>query len=693
MIFFKTNPFIRLLLPFIAGIIIQYNLHFNYLFFLYGIIILTSLLIIFTLTAVSYNLQFVKGLLITLIFINIGIVTVGIKHNIVLCNDNVEMKFSGTVVKNPVDKDKYFKTEINITEYADKNNIYNNNFNVVAYFEKCNNISAIQAGSEIKFKTKLQKITNRQNPFGFDFSKYLLHKNIAYSVYLKKDEWHLKPLYNTGNIRYYALNLRKKTIDLFEKNNIEGNNLAVLSALTLGYKSSLNYETKQEYGKAGAMHVLAVSGLHVGIIFLIVSFLFKWTTRFKSLKHLKTIITVLAIWGYALITGLSPSVVRASVMFTFILAGMLLNRRINIYNSIAASAFFILLFNPLLLFDVGFQLSYVAVSGIVLFYRKIYGLLYFKYKIFDWLWALTSVSIAAQLSTFPITIYHFHQFPVLFWLSNIVVSISAILLIILVILLVIFSSLSIAATALSYIINGILNFNTIFIHKISCLPFSIINNLNLTPEKVIFFYLTIFCIYLWIESRKSAPLFIALLSIFAIGITGAFNMYKTINRKAICVYQIKNETAIQFIDGEKSIWFTSDSDNKFLKKLIKDADIFWNTKTDCKYILQNTNDTLILNGNLYYNSGFWQFNGYTGFILNLYSRLPVYKPKKVNLNYLIITSNPPYELSDIPENIIYKNIIIDGSVSAWKVKQYLKNKTLPVLYTKTDGAFIKFISN
>jgi competence protein ComEC len=689
MIFFKSNPFIRLLLPFITGIIIQYYLNFNYIYFLFIVIIFTTLLIIISVVTVSYKLRFAKGLLITLIFTGFGITVTGIKHSTVLCNNN-ETIFTGTVTKIPIDKGKYLKTEINITKYTNANNTYTDNFTIIAYFEKCSSSLTIKAGSTIKFKSELQNIPKQLNPFGFDYSKYLLKKDITYTAFIQKDKWK-KLLKHDGNIKYFALNLRKETINIFENNNIKKENLAILSALTIGYKDNLDYNTKQEYSKAGAMHVLAVSGLHVGIIFLIVSFLFKWAERFKRLKYTKPAFTILVIWGYALITGLSPSVVRASTMFTFILVGMLLNRQINIYNSIAASAFFILIFNPLLLFDMGFQLSYIAVIGIVFFYKKIYGLLYFKYKFFSWLWALTSVSIAAQLSTFPITVYYFHQFSNLFWLSNIIVSVSATILIILTILLIIFSSLPVLANALSYIINVILHFNIVFIHKISNLPFSVIDNLNLTLLKVILFYLIILCIYLWITGKKTPPLTIALLSILIIGISNIYNIHKTISRKIICVYQIKNATAIQFIDGELSIWFTSNSDNAFFKKLIKDADIFWNIKSSNKYILQNTNDTLIKNGYLCYNSGFWKFYNYTGFILNSYSRLPIYKSEKLNLNYLIITGNPPYKLADIPKNITYKNIIIDGSVFAWKVKQYKKNKNTRIFYTKTDGAFIKHI--
>ena len=181
-----------------------------------------------------------------------------------------------------------------------------------------------------------------------------------------------------------------------------------MSALVVGDKSELEVELKQGFSIAGAMHVLAVSGLHVGIIYKVLEFLFNLLFRNKKYQRLQAIIILIVLWSYAFITGLSPSVLRAVWMFSFIVIANLKLSHPNVYNTLAASAFFILVMNPNYLFHVGFQLSYIAVLGIVSIYPLLYRLLKSNNRFLNAVWGLTVVSIAAQISTFPIALYYFH---------------------------------------------------------------------------------------------------------------------------------------------------------------------------------------------------------------------------------------------------------------------------------------------
>ena len=169
------------------------------------------------------------------------------------------------------------------------------------------------------------------------------------------------------------------------------------------------------------MHVLAVSGLHVGIIFFILNFLLTPLNRNKRLLKIKLFLLVGALWFYAFLTGLSPSVMRSCTMFSFIVVGENLNKRTNIYNTLAASAFLLMLINPLIIFGAGFQLSYIAVISIVFFQPRLAALVAVKNRILKYVWDLFTVSVAVQIGTAPISIFYFHQFPVYFWLSNFIV--------------------------------------------------------------------------------------------------------------------------------------------------------------------------------------------------------------------------------------------------------------------------------
>ena len=189
----------------------------------------------------------------------------------------------------------------------------------------------------------------------------------------------------------------------------------------LGQRQDISKEIYNSYTQAGAIHILAVSGLHVGIILLLLNFIFKPLIYFKNGNYIKLIVIVLILWSYAVIAGLSASVVRAVTMFTAVAIGMHLKRPTNVYNTLTISAFFLLLFKPMFLFDVGFQLSYLAVLAIVIIQPMLEKLWKPKFKLIDFFWKIFTVTIAAQFGIIPVSLYYFHQFPGLFFLSNLVI--------------------------------------------------------------------------------------------------------------------------------------------------------------------------------------------------------------------------------------------------------------------------------
>ncbi|MEM9053079.1 MAG: ComEC/Rec2 family competence protein, partial [Bacteroidota bacterium] len=194
----------------------------------------------------------------------------------------------------------------------------------------------------------------------------------------------------------------------------------VISALVLGDKAQLDVDLRRQFVNAGVVHILAVSGLHVGIIYFLFGWLFDLLLKKKG-RLLKFILLLLILWAYAALTGFSPSVLRAATMFSFISLGKYHWKYGNVYNMIAGSAVVLLVVDPLLITQVGFQLSYLAVIGIVYFHPKFYSLLTFETWLPDKIWSLTCVSLSAQLATFPLSVFYFHQFPVLFPLSNLLV--------------------------------------------------------------------------------------------------------------------------------------------------------------------------------------------------------------------------------------------------------------------------------
>lgn len=258
------------------------------------------------------------------------------------------------------------------------------------------------------------------NPHQFNYKSYLSKQGIHQQLFIEKGEYKSLGIHNFS-LTGYSAKFRDKIQVALSKYHFKTDELSVINALLLGQRQDISKGLIANYSKAGAIHILAVSGLHVGIILLILSFLFKPLERFKNGKFIKSILIILILWMFAFIAGLSASVVRAVTMFTFLAIGNTFQRKKVTEFSLITSMFFLLLVKPLFLFDVGFQLSYLAVFGIVWIQPKLYKIYTPTYKIDHKIWQLITVSIAAQMGVLPLSLYYFHQFPGLFMLSNLII--------------------------------------------------------------------------------------------------------------------------------------------------------------------------------------------------------------------------------------------------------------------------------
>jgi competence protein ComEC len=268
--------------------------------------------------------------------------------------------------------------------------------------------------------SSFQELNQSLNPHQFNYKNYLETQGIYQQLFLENQ--HLKRIDFQGfSLVGISANFRNRIQESLKKHNLKPDELAVINALLLGQRQDISKELIADYSRAGAIHILAVSGLHVGIILLILSWIFKPLERLKKGKFIKTILVVLFLWMFAFIAGLSASVVRAVTMFTFLAIGMSFQRKNIIEFSLISSMFFLLVFKPMFLFDVGFQLSYLAVFGIIWVQPRLYTIYKPRFKIVDKFWQLITVSFAAQLGVLPLSLFYFHQFPSLFWLSNLII--------------------------------------------------------------------------------------------------------------------------------------------------------------------------------------------------------------------------------------------------------------------------------
>lgn len=274
----------------------------------------------------------------------------------------------------------------------------------------------LEEGDRLLMAAELSAISNRNNPGEFNAEAYWKNKGIAHMAFLDERELRLIEKAEPTLLDRWIKGTRNYLNTVVEQ-YFSGAHESVIKAVILGDKSRLDQETRTTFGNSGAMHVLAVSGLHVGIFLVILLYVFQRASRFIS-RNAALIIIVLILWFYALITGFSPSVVRAVFMFSVLAIAQLTSRNFDPINVLFLAAFVVLLFAPQQLFDIGFQLSYAAMLGIFLFYNRIEPMLSFKFWLLRKAWQGTAVGLAAQLMTIPLTLGYFHQFPNYFILSN-----------------------------------------------------------------------------------------------------------------------------------------------------------------------------------------------------------------------------------------------------------------------------------
>jgi competence protein ComEC len=482
-----------------------------------------------------------------------------------------------------------FKFTVKLECAKENNNLLLVNEKIVLYSSDTVTNRLVEPGNEIVFKAQLYEISNNKNPGEFDFKSYMSKKGIRYQASVKSGITISATKRNT--LQTTALNIRTKLMNLYREAGIDGDEYAVLGALTLGDQNYISNEVKSYFASSGAMHVLSVSGLHVGIIFLVLNFLCKPLDRRNNLKVPKVIILLGFLWIYAFITGLSPSVLRSTAMFSFLVIGENSNRRTNTYNTLAVSAFLLLLINPLLLFDVGFQLSYIAVFSIVFFQPRFASLIKTKNVVSKYLCDLVTVSLAAQLGTSPVSIFYFHQFPSYFLLSNILVVPAAALILYLGML---FFTVSFIPY-LSYIIAFLLKYLTAglnyCVRTVETLPCAVIEGVSISLFTVVMFYLLMASVSSFIITKRGNLLLLSLTTLSVLILLNIFVEIQRINQEKIIIYNNRNEPLISYIDGKNHYYFsTSDSLGKYSLGLLKSATEKFRTKKPVCMVDERTTD-------------------------------------------------------------------------------------------------------
>lgn len=286
----------------------------------------------------------------------------------------------------------------------------------------------VKAGEQMMTNALFKPLEAPKNPYEFNYTRFLKQRHYDLNGFLSQQAFFA--VQSPKHLYYQAKNIRASILKSLKRHGFSDQDLGIMMALLIGDKSDIPDEINQAYTASGTMHVLAVSGMHVAILFFVLDQLFSKIIFRKKYPFLKHLTLLSALWSYAFVTGLGASILRATFMFSLHIIGKMLGQKTSPFNTVFSSAFLLLVINPMMLYDVGFQLSYLAVLGIMIIHPLIFEKLVwcFSNRYLNWInpalqgfWTLISVSLAAQIATFPLSIYYFQQFPNYFLLSNLIV--------------------------------------------------------------------------------------------------------------------------------------------------------------------------------------------------------------------------------------------------------------------------------
>ncbi|MDR2937826.1 MAG: ComEC family competence protein [Prevotellaceae bacterium] len=565
---------------------------------------------------------------------------------------------------------------------------------MVVYLRNDSTKPAPRMGDKILAKLKLSPVPAAKNPYEFDYGAYLRKQQIFTTAFANADSY---LVISSGNARIWQLFPKMVSSHLlryFSQQGLKGDELAVLQALTIGDKSLINSDLKQLYMDTGAMHILAVSGMHVGIISMILGWLLIFMEKRKHGKVVRGVLVLVFIWLYSLVAGLAPSILRATIMFSVVTVGQMFSRRTNTYNSLAFSAFLLCVLNPYCLFDAGFQLSYVAVISIVFFYPHIYRLLHFKRWLFDSAWSLVAVAIAANIGTFPVTLFLFHQFPVHFILTNVLATLPTTFAMggFLATLIFMFIPIPYVGWAFAQATGWCIWALNFVIRLTDSLPFSRVEALWLTPLQtwLLLLCIVLFAFFIWTKRTK---LFLAsLVLLVACFALRALNKYEQAQQKVMAVYSVKNTSLITFVNGRSgfALCDSLEVENNFdfnTKNHLAQLG-FAGLKSVEKIPLQRAENEEIVNENIC--QGFVAFSGKTVKILRNEPRRKPQQPLPVD--YLILTSQCQLRPEQILEIYQPQHFIIDASVAAreaYRFRRVLAERSVPFHCVRSSGAFVQ----
>lgn len=481
----------------------------------------------------------------------------------------------------PEVRERTFLCRVWLKERHDSLGIHPVNKQAILYFQRDSLSSRLQMGEELWVRSRISPPVSARNFDEFDYARYLKRKGISGTGFVASGHWQFsecrKEKEGIATVLYrLAASYRTQIENLYRRLGIEGDELAVLSALTLGDKTDLSESVRESYSVAGVSHVLALSGLHVGLLYALAFFLLRpLLLGGQSGRVLRSLLLILLLWLFAFFTGLSPSVVRSAAMFSIWALADLCGRQSFSLNTLALTAWLMLLVRPVWLFDVGFQLSFAAVLSILLFQPFLYRLCPVRHRAGTYLWGLVSVSVAAQLGTAPLVLFYFSRFSTHFLLTNLLVVPLVTLILYAAVVLLLLTPMSGLQAVAAVGLEKMLRMLNLLVRWVEQLPYASVDGIWLYPLEVAGCYLVLGAFFCYLCHRRYARLVTALVLFAAWGAVHSFAVWTDRPRTSIVFYNVRGCPAVHCIEssGHSCIQYADSLSNR--QRLRQTAANYW----------------------------------------------------------------------------------------------------------------------
>ncbi|RPE13789.1 ComEC family competence protein [Chitinophaga lutea] len=676
----KATPFLRLLLPLVAGIITGlYTAIFPW--WLWIICCTGWCLPAFLPLVWRFRLRYARGVCVTGAVFCLGMglqYEADIRHRADWFGHAV--KDTATLVvrltEEPVKKTNSWRVEAEVINADGRAGTGK----ILLYFREA---PPLHYAARLVLRTAVRVISGSGNLGAFDYGRYCSYRNLYHQAFLGNSNWRQLPGNDgcTGGkwlvaARNYCLQTLRAYIPHREEHG-------VAQALLIGYRNELDQDIVQAYTNTGVVHIIAISGLHLGLIYITLLQLLRWLPARRAADICKALLLIAVLWAFSLLTGASASVLRSAVMFTTIAVGQfMISRHSNIFNTLAAAAFLLLCYQPYFLLDAGFQLSFLAVAGIVLCYKPLYDAWMIRNKWLDKIWQMVVVSLAAQVFTWPVCLFYFRQFPNYFLAANLVaVPLSTVLL---------YGEILLVAVpwlggALGPLLQwGIAGMNWM-IQRIDAAPGAVTANIYMNFAQLLCLYvLTIACCVWWLLQRKLACWW-ALGALLAFTAIGTVHRLEVFNQPALIVYNSHRQMLVEIIHQGRGV-LMSDSAIASTPLIAPDTLAAFSKYTTPAHLIYNITKTAFIPR----PNGLIDCHGRR--VLLWQGMLPPVPPsRKIKVDYIILSKGAPRDISRFEEFFIYEKIIFDASCPPFLLRKWKSDcNKLPLrCFSVPDkGAFV-----